>query len=285
MSKTIKIVLLSILAAALILLMVWVIQGENWFFRDSLSIKEPIEETLEETLEEHSTSVAEGQSATEFSAAPEEIHKIVLSFLNEEIYVQSTADDSITITQQPCDKEELQMKCRVENGVLYAARPADFLNGFLDGGAVTLFIPENYVGELDIDTASGDISLTECTFSTIEIDHVNAEVLCNGIYADEIELNGTSGEVRLYDCTITESIENNTVSGNMEFVLLSAPQNIEIDSVSGEVVVTLPQNASVATKFESVSGQLINEFATIAHGDTEISVESVSGSLTIKRAA
>ena len=48
MSKTIKIILLSILAAVLILLMVWVIQGENWFFGEPLSMKEPIEETLEE---------------------------------------------------------------------------------------------------------------------------------------------------------------------------------------------------------------------------------------------
>ena len=90
-------------------------------------------------------------------------------------------------------------------------------------------------GTVDIDTTSGDVTLTNVTAGTTKVSTVSGEVNVTAINADNIDISTTSGDVK------------GTVAGEHEFDVdttsgdISLPSNIKgmpmvsVDTVSGDV--------------------------------------------------
>ncbi len=90
-------------------------------------------------------------------------------------------------------------------------------------------------GTVDIDTTSGDVTLTNVTAGTTKVSTVSGEVTVTAINADNIDISTTSGDVK------------GTVAGEHEFDVdttsgdISLPSNIKgmplvsVDTVSGDV--------------------------------------------------
>ena len=83
------------------------------------------------------------------------------------------------------------------------------------------------------------------------------------------------------------------VSGGMALDLLTAPQKISTDTISGSIRLNLPQDASFSVELDSVSGKLDNEFPSTQRGDLyycgqgggTYQFDSVSGDVIIRATA
>ena len=125
---------------------------------------------------------------------------------------------------------------------------------------------------VSIDSADGEITLTECDISS------------------ELDIDVAFADVTLSDCRIKGSVDIETSAGDINLTLLSAPRSMDIESASGNANITLPKNTNATIEFGTASG---SSEVTVAHvtengkiklgtGEYEYEISLVSGKLTVK---
>lgn len=122
---------------------------------------------------------------------------------------------------------------------------------------------------LDLISVSGDITVAGSGFNHIDIESVSGDIEYSGIFLD---------------------FQAETVSGNCEIASDIACEEIEFESVSGNLKMTLPENMGFTLNLDSVSGDLITDIAvsssksskTYGNGECSISSDTVSGDVHIE---
>ena len=175
-----------------------------------------------------------------------------------------------------------------------------------------ILIPSDYVGDLELDSVSGYITL-DCTnmdFYDVIIESVSGKRMLNTINADSLALNTISGDVKgsfpsgsvkvngvstkvnLTD--LTQSVEVDTVSGNTSLTFDSIGE-VNVASISGDVTITLLNDDDFYVNYDSFSGDfshdilltIIRQKGSDFEGHTgnlyatKINVDTVFGDLTI----
>lgn len=140
------------------------------------------------------------------------------------------------------------------------------------------------LGELEIDSVSASIQLDKACALSTELETVSGEMRLTGLNCRELSAATTSGDIHILESTANEldvetvsgktdvqgafgKLDGSSVSGELTLALTSVPREIETESVSGNVRVTLPQNAEFTAILETVSGDLTSEFAGVMSKD------------------
>ena len=169
----------------------------------------------------------------------------------------------------------------------------------------------------------------ELLLKELEVDSVSAELCADGVSVEAVELNTVSGEIRLQNCGVTnraeldsvsgsvgaelaqplESLYAGTVSGNVEVtapevtsfhadttsgsVFLAAdtaPEELDVDTVSGSVTFRLPESAGFTLDFDTVSGEYTSELpcavkdrcCVCGDGSGDYEIDTTSGDVRIE---
>lgn len=167
--------------------------------------------------------------------------------------------------------------------------------------------------------------------ANLEVNSVSADIHLNTVQAGAASISTTSGRIQLVDCAVTELAELNTVSGRLEATFAqplnelqakstsgairvsvpsitrfeagtvsgavslsakSAPETLEIETTSGDIELTFPEDASFTLDYDSVSGDLSSDLPCQTHagkyifgdGKGEYSIDTVSGDVRITAA-
>lgn len=127
------------------------------------------------------------------------------------------------------------------------------------------------------------------------------------LVSGDVDVKGVTGEVRI--STVSGNVnaeglrgraELSSVSGDVHVTFANAKNRIKLNSVSGDVIASLPADASVQVSANTVSGDISNEFGIevehgryvghhlsgqIGNGEGNLELHSVSGEIRVKRAA
>jgi uncharacterized membrane protein len=302
MSRIVKIVILSVVAALLIILLVFGIAAQNviYFSAGRMMFGEQ-------------TGQVEGTAVSEFEADAGEIRNIRLDFVSESIKVVVTDEDTIRI-------EEKSSRELSKDAVMVAGVSGDTLSAvsglknkwmglfnLVDTGyiEVTLYVPADYQGNMGLYSSSGEIRVEQAKADTLRLSSVSGALYVGGAAAETFELDTTSGEIAvkggsygrvnadsvsgeiLLQADRMESVQADTTSGSVVVEAGGMPQKIDVNTVSGSVDLLLPDNDGFTLDFDSVSGSLSNNFEMVnnvhGNGDVTVSVDTVSGSLDITK--
>ena len=142
----------------------------------------------------------------------------------------------------------------------------------------------------------------------LEIDVASAKVEIQGLTVRDLEFNGASGECNFTDCTV-DSLDVNTASGDVYFTgslrdfdceaasasvyakLSNVPEEMDLETMSGLMDITLPEDAGFTVSMESMKASFSSEFDTTTQGNRyvcgngqcKISVESMSGEVILRK--
>lgn len=188
----------------------------------------------------------------------------------------------------------------------------------LEVGVVSaeIAIADTAGGELQVDSVSGRMRLSgvqsprlrlESVSGDIEFDGkaddaaietVSGDVIARGI-GGRTRVETVSGNLRVTASAPLKNTEASSVSGDIEISgALDKGGRIEVETMSGDVRVNLPASVSAKIEAESFSGTLRSDFGSVSKpehgpgssldaragdGDGEISVDSFSGDVTIRR--
>lgn len=151
-------------------------------------------------------------------------------------------------------------------------------------------VPRNWdCRELSIDSVSARIEVSSINAQTIELDNVSGRCSFTDCAAEEFRAETVSGEVEWNGAV--QELQFGTVSADCIAAVPGTPQEIEMDSVSGDLRLSLPEISGFAASLDSTSGRPSISFpVTSAHkiyiyGDSscDISMSSVSGNLIIDK--
>lgn len=155
---------------------------------------------------------------------------------------------------------------------LYITVPQDWECKELEIDAASATVQGEYltIRELASSTASGTHTFTNCQVGTLKMETVSGD----------LNFTGT-----------LEKLDFNGVSAQLDLALTNAPKSIELESVSGDLNLTLPESCGFTVDKDTVSGRFSSELPTTeqngkivyADGHCEIEVEGVSASVHIRK--
>ena len=125
------------------------------------------------------------------------------------------------------------------------------------------------IGEVEIDTASGECQFDNCTINSLVIDTASGDVYFEG-------------SLNKLDC--------DSASAGVQAVLDNVPYEIDMDTASGGLELYLPEDAGFSVSMDTMSGKFDSTFPTTmkngrytcGNGACQIDMSSMSGGVTIR---
>lgn len=220
----------------------------------------------------HWGGMSGGTVAESGSVAAEQIREIEVEWVGGSITIEPGDTDTITFSEssygsgcEPMVWKQSGSKLHIQFNNLrwsigiHVAYEKDLV----------ITVPRDWIGqELDISCVSADVTVRDGNFYSVDFDTVSGDLRY-------------TGRLDTLDCE--------SVSGNCIAVLTQTPSELSLDSVSGNLDVTLPEDTGYTATIDSLSGKLSSEFLTAwgdhTYGDgrCRIDADTLSGDLRIRK--
>ncbi len=157
---------------------------------------------------------------------------------------------------------------------------------------------EGSSGDVELETVNGDVDFSGPA-QRVHAESVNGNVTVEGA-SGEVEASTVNGDIRVNGGTVDRG-QFETVSGRILFEgQLGRGADLDFESVSGDVELTLPAKVSADFSCSSFSGDIRNDFGPEAErmsrytdelelrfstgsGSARVSVETLSGTIWLRR--
>ena len=224
------------------------------------------------------------------------IRELEINWVSGNILIQTADVAEIQITESGAANADCEMQVQTKGeklSIAFSKGTEKFLGFGLHGELskdLTITVPQNW----------------EC--QDLEIDVASAKVDVQNLTVWDLEFNGASGECNFTDCTV-DSLDVNTASGDVYFTgrlrdfdceaasasvyakLSNVPEEMDLETMSGLMDITLPEDAGFTVSMESMKASFSSEFDTTTQGNRyvcgdgqcKISVESMSGEVILRK--
>ena len=158
-------------------------------------------------------------------------------------------------------------------------------------GSIRVFDVE---GDVSADTGSGSINLERVRGRKLNADTGSGHVEGVDVTFDEVVVDTGSGHIRMDGLTATDVLCD-TGSGSVTLELLSDIQSLDVDTGSGSVRLTVPENFGAEVEFDTGSGGIDVDLSariaeakrdyfrgTIGDGNGRVVVDTGSGGISIR---
>ena len=200
----------------------------------------------------------------------------------------------------------------VAPGQKYSAGPVLFNQGMFSSD-FEVYLPRRAWNSLKVTTGSGDVELeTDLEVATLTLHTVSGDANCPQVKCGVVEIHTTSGDVTLTgdcceahiqtisgDCDVEGNADKlfvESTSGDLALHLYSMPCALDLNTVSGDTKLCLPDNDGFTLRYQRVSGDVRSDFDLKASpndksgtavyldgGSRTYSMQTVSGDLCIHR--
>ena len=141
-------------------------------------------------------------------------------------------------------------------------------------------------------TVSKDLVVTvpeDWNCADLNIESVSADVSITGTNADDVSLESVSGKLSMSGSVSNLSVD--CVSADCDLWLNAGVRTIDMDGVSGDMTLYLPEEQGFTVSFDGISGNISTDFPTTVSdrthtygdGSCEIEVDGISGDINIKK--
>lgn len=157
-----------------------------------------------------------------------------------------------------------------------------------------VYVPVSFSDNLNLSTVSGNIFLDRMSLNKLSTDSVSGNLDISEVIAASITFSTTSGNAELDN--VNGNVSFKSVSGDLRAEFTQFANNINIDTVSGNSRIKLPDNTEFNFRFNTTSGKFDSDFpmtltnnskwntsGNVGNSENEISAKSVSGDLKINK--
>lgn len=224
----------------------------------------------------------------------ESIKKIEITTKAADIEIENSHSDQIEVKYYGEEDNKESISLTTDNEILNINEDAsDFCIGFCNYAEhkIVISVPNATDYQLDLNTASGDVSIPSIEFSDISIKTISGDIKVNS--ATKAKLETTSGDIELSEVNdlttktisgdisinqIKNSCDIKTTSGDIEIEILKLAKDSKITTISGEVDVDT--NIGSYVKTETVSGE-VDIKNNDRYAKTELTVKTTSGDIEV----
>lgn len=229
-----------------------------------------------------------------YSSPAKEVDRLKIAWAAGKIVIVPTDQDDITVTEELLGGDKT-MVLKKDGSTLYVEYCEDNISlsfGSNNNLKKNLYIsvPQDWdCKELEIDAASATVQVEHLTIEEVESSTASGTHIFTNCQVGTLKMETVSGDLN-FTGTL-EKLDFNGVSAQLDLALTNAPKSIELESVSGDLNLTLPESCGFTVDKDTVSGRVSSELPTTeqngkivyADGHCEIEVEGVSASVHIRK--
>ena len=172
----------------------------------------------------------------------EEFGSIYIEDSSADIYFEKATGDKVYV--ESYERDDVDYDVEVNNKTLYINRdPKSDLQFFsiginTDESRLTVYLPKKAYDELTINTASSDIILSaEIEFSSVDIDVASGDVSVDSKVSESISVDAASSDLFI-NSSDAKIVNLHTASGEITVSGLNNCEEIEVSTASGEIDLT-----------------------------------------------
>ena len=217
------------------------------------------------------------------------IDEIEIHWLTGDVYLVESDEDGVNFQEDYTgNNEDYRMRYRVSDGklIIQPCRSSFFSSTDLPRKALTVFLPsESTLKSITVETVSANVELMGGSADTLAVSTTSGGITGPGLPAREYDFGTVSGDISLTALPAGSSaIDCETVSGEVRISCTAHPDEIDFNSVSGNLRLTLPKGSCRYTlDFSTVSGDRDTD-GFLSSGDKlcAITAETVSGDVELR---
>ncbi len=248
------------------------------------------------------TSPAKGWIVAKYLNVPEaftvpanEVREISVEWAAGEITIKAAAVSDICFYETEDSKHPMVWK--VKDGKLDIDYSEDIQVGILHFGNLsfadkdlTILVPQDWsCDELELDTASTALRLSDLTVRKVDVDSASGVCRFQNCHITDLDIDTASGDVFLEGTLNT--LDFDAASAKFTGVLYNTPSRIVVDSMSGDLDLTLPEDTGFTVKMDGMSNGFTSDFPTTARngshvcgdGRCVIEVDGMSSDVVIRK--
>ncbi len=227
----------------------------------------------------------------------EQITDIEIEWAAGSILIQPADVEEIEISETEVSDEKYAMRWKhTGNKLTIQFCEETFVNSFginnFPTKDLTIFVPQDWsCDSLEIDAASATLEVNDLTIREVEIDTASGTCNFDNCDVNKLDLDTASGDVRFVGSL--DILDCDAASASVYAVLDNVPTRMDMDSMSGDLDITLPETAGFTVTMDTMSSDFTSDFETTikngnyTHGDgsCRINVDAMSGDVTIRAAS
>ena len=228
------------------------------------------------------------------SASTETIRDIKIDWISGSVTVEPGDVQEITFSESGTATDKYKMVWKQSGDELVIQYSKDSgTPGFgihIDKGSkdLTVTVPRGWVCDsLELDTASADLTVRDMIIREMEIDSASGTAKFENCTVSSLDVDTASGDV-----TFTGSLSEldfDAASASFTGVLENVPDRVKMDSMSGDLALTLPEDAGFTVSLDAMSSDFSSDFPTVkknksyvcGDGHCKIDVDAMSGDVSI----
>ena len=234
------------------------------------------------------------QTGSVGSTDPAAIREIKIEWISGSVTVEPGDVQEITFLESGngTDKYEMVWKQSGDELVIQYSKDssiAGFGLHFGDGSKdLTVTVPRGWVCDsLELDTASTDLTVRDMIIREMEIDSASGTAKFENCTVSSLDVDTASGDVT-FSGSLSE-LDFEAASASFTGVLENVPDKVKMDSMSGGLTLTLPEDAGFTVSLDAMSSDFSSDFPTVmknksyvcGDGHCKIDVSAMSGDVSI----
>lgn len=239
-------------------------------------------------------------SGTEITVSADEIRDLNIEWVAGTIEIRPDDVENITFSETEVSDSKYALVWKQKGSDLSIQfckdSTIDFSFGITVNNVVekdlTITVPRDWICDsLDIDAASTNLIVSDLTIREVDFDGASSTYEFENCIVDSFDMDGASCDMD-FSGTLYE-LDFDGASGSIRAVLNNIPSRIDMDGMSSDLDITLPENAGFTVSMSAMSSDFSSDFETVSKngnyvcgdGRCRINVDAMSGDVTIRKQA
>lgn len=236
-------------------------------------------------------------SADSKSTFPPSISELEIEWVAGDILIQPGDTDEIIVKEDGVSDPKYNMVLQWREDTLKIAFCEEAVGNFIGFGTkveldkdLTITVPKDWICQsLEIDCASATVEVNDMTIHEVDFDGASGTCEFENCHVTEMDIDTASGDVRFIGSL--QTLDCDAASASIYAVLSNTPSRLDMDTMSGDLDITLPADAGFALAMDAASSDFESDFETTikngnhvcGDGRCRINVDALSGDVVIRK--
>jgi len=248
-------------------------------------------------LLEEQAAAAPADSVSDLTFDPKQIREIEIEWVAGTITIEPAAVDTIQVSESEPSKPKYAMVWKQTNDKLVIRfcedAKLDFNFGITINDVIskdlTILVPMGWeCDSLEVDAASASLEVYNLTVKEVDFDGASGICSFANCVIDELDVDTASGDIAFFGSL--DVLDCDAASASVNAVFENVPRRIDMDSMSGDLDITLPSNAGFEVSLSALSSDFHSELDYFqkngnhyrGDGYCKINMDAMSGDLYIR---
>ena len=249
------------------------------------------------SIEETSVFVEIAEPGQKNSFHASEVTELEIEWVAGEILIQPGNTDQITVREDDVSDAKYAMVLNQKGDELKISFCEENVSSYFGVNTrsdlskdLTITVPRDWVCEsLSIDCASATVEVNDMTIREVDFDGASGTCEFENCTVDEMDIDTASGDIRFIGAL--DILDCDAASASVYAVLSNTPSRLDMDSMSGDLDITLPGDAGFTVTLDGMTSDFSSDFETTVKngnqvcgdGRCRINIDAMSGDVTIRK--